>query len=108
MAHDHPRIKWTIIASTVLVLPFMYLEWMNRRAFGEDYPFPLFGVMWLLSTAALVTLSTFVRKPRTANNTLAGPLGLVIKVCLFILITGLWISILLDQWPCFLGIRYCD
>jgi hypothetical protein len=108
MAHVHPGIKWSVIATTVLVLPFMVLEWVNRRAFDENYPFPLFGVMWLLSAAALLTLSTFVRKPRTAKSFLADPVGLVIKVCLFVLVAGLWAHTVLDQWSCFMGVRYCD
>jgi hypothetical protein len=101
-------MQWTTIASTVLVLPFMILEWANRRAYYEDYPFPLFGLMWLLSSAALLTLGTIVRKPRTEKGLLAGPVGLVIKVCLFVLVTGLWVQAVIDQWPCFRGVRYCD
>lgn len=36
---------WSAIISTLLVLPFMILEWVNRRAYQEGYPFQLFGIL---------------------------------------------------------------
>jgi len=40
------RLPTTI--SFLLILPFMIMEVINRRSFNEDFPFPLFIIMWLL------------------------------------------------------------
>jgi len=36
------------------------------------------------------------------------PIRLLLKVVFMILIAGLWVGILLDQMPCFLGVLNCD
>ena len=46
--------------SAILTLPFMILEWVNRRDFHEDFPIPLFGILWLLPAAFIFILTPIV------------------------------------------------
>lgn len=96
------------IISSILVLPFVILEWVNRRGFDEDFPFPLFGIMWMLPLAFIVILNPVVRDLRAGNRLTANPAGLLAGAAILFLIGWLWTGILLDQMPCFLGVPNCD
>jgi hypothetical protein len=102
------NLKWSAIISAILVLPFMILEWVNRRAYDEGYPIPLFGIMWLLTTAFIFILMPIVLNVRAGNRILESPLSLIFRVVFLILIAWVWINLILDQMPCFLGVPSCD
>jgi len=90
----------------VLLLPFVVLELVNRREFNEGFPFPLFALLWALPVAfAAVTASTI--QTLGSGKTQAGGV-LMVRLMLLGLIAWAWISILIDQMPCFLGIPNCD
>ena len=104
----YANLKWAVISSTLLVLPFIILEWVNRRAFGEGFPIALFGLMWLLQVGFGVILTPIVRNVRSGKGIMGNPISLVIRGILLILLAFLWVSIVLDQMPCFLGVPNCD
>ncbi|MEW5938447.1 MAG: hypothetical protein AB1750_02190 [Chloroflexota bacterium] len=101
-------LKSPAILSFLLILPFMLLEWINRRSFNEGYPIVLFVILWLLPVIFLVALTPIVRNVRAGNGLLANPAMLLFRVALMGLVAFVWTSLLIDQLPCFMGVQYCD
>ena len=101
-------LRTPAILSSVVVLPFVVLELVNRLRFHEDFPFPLFGLMWLLALSFVIILMSIPRNQHTHDGSIANPLSVLPRVVLLILIAWLWIGIILDQMPCFLGVPNCD
>jgi hypothetical protein len=91
----------TIIAS-LLVLPLVALELVNRRSAGESFPFPLFAILWVLPFIFILTLSSLVRAPRSVSVILLARIGVLVLVAV------VWIFAVVDQLPCFLGVPNCD
>ena len=92
----------------MLVLPFMILEWLNRREFHEGYPLALFGILWLLSFIFIAVFLPLVIVLRTGASLLANPVMLPLRVGQLTLITVLWVGTVIDQLPSFLGVPFCD
>ncbi|WP_276500768.1 hypothetical protein [Terrimonas pollutisoli] len=95
------------LISFFLVLPFITLELINRREFNEDFPFPLFILLWLLPVLFIFTLLPVVRKISLGNKPRL-TLSLFARIVILTLLAWFWVSVILDQMPCFLGDRYCD
>jgi len=108
--HQAParNLRAPAIISSVLVLPFMILEFVNRRAFHEDFPIPLFAIMWLLPVSFILILTPIVRRLRAQERSAANPLSLLLGAVLLVLLAWLWVGLILDQMPCFLGVPNCD
>ena len=102
------NFKWPAFFGALLTLPFMLLEWINRRAYHEPYPIPLFALLWLFPAAFLLIITPILRDLRLGVRNLGNPLHLVLKIVLLVLIAWMWTGILADQLPCFLGVQYCD
>lgn len=102
------NLKWPAIISILLVLPFMILEWVNRREFDEGFPIQLFIIMWLLALAFSLILMPVVRKAHAGNKLMEKPWLLFIQVVFLIFIAWLWVGIVRDQIDCFLGVPLCD
>ncbi|MBN1139696.1 MAG: GNAT family N-acetyltransferase [Anaerolineae bacterium] len=92
----------------LLVLPFAALEWINRRPFNEGFPVMLFAILWLLAAIFILILAPLVRAVRAGKRIWADPIGLLLKVVCLVLIAWVWVAILVDQMPCFLGAPNCD
>lgn len=101
-------LKTAAIGSLVLVLPFVILELVNGRDFPYNFPIPLFGFMWLLALSFIVILLPILRSQQTRNETVASSFGLLPRIALLVLIAWIWLSLVLDQMPCFLGVPNCD
>ena len=102
------NIKTPMVVSFLLVLPFIMLELINRRTFNDGFPVALFVILWLLPAIFILILTLIVRSARAGNNVMANPVSLLIRVVLFAILAFLWVSLLNDQMPCFLGVPNCD
>jgi hypothetical protein len=71
--------KPAAVISTVLVLPFVILELVNRREFYEGFPVVLFGLLWLLSMMFIVILTPIVQNVRSGNSILSNRIDLLIR-----------------------------
>jgi hypothetical protein len=100
--------KSAAIISFILVVPFAILELVNRRDLPESFPIVLFGLLWLLPMIFIVTLMPIVRNVRAGNNIMANPGNLLLRAALLAFIAVMWGGILIDQWPCFMGVANCD
>jgi len=102
------KLTTPAIIASALVLPFMLLELVNRRGLGEGFPVALFLVMWVLPALFIVVAMPIVRDLRAGARVTANPLGVLSRIAALILITWLWLAIVIDQLPCFLGVPNCD
>ena len=102
------HLRSPAIISALLVLPFMILEVVNRRAYREGFPISLFAILWLLPLAFMLVLTPMVREVRAGNSLVANPINLLLRVALLTLIAWLFVGIVVDQMPCFLGVANCD
>lgn len=102
------QLRSSAIISTLLVVPLVILEVMNRRGFAEDFPIPLFGALWLLPLVFLFTLMPVLRALRAGDTIRLHRVGTLARVAVLIVVAWLWISLLLDQMSCFLGVPNCD
>jgi hypothetical protein len=96
------------IISSILVLPLMALELVNRRNYHEGFPISLFGLLWFLPLAFILILRPISRNVRPGFRIMANPIILSLGLILLTLIAGLWFGVILDQMPCFLGVPICD
>lgn len=94
----------------MLVLPLIILELINQRPTWQDARgvLVLFGVLWLLPTAFVLLLMPMVRDLRAKRSLLSHPLRLVLRIVPMGLIAMFWITLVIDQLPCFLGVPNCD
>ncbi|MRR32634.1 hypothetical protein EG834_20410 [bacterium] len=102
------QLKMPLFVSIFLVLPFVILELVNRRQFHEAFPFPLFGFMGLQALIFGFGLTALLRQLRTGAK---GPGAIFVRVLLLVIIgVSVWslTTLLIDQWPCFLGVPNCD
>lgn len=108
MKNTLANLRLPAIISLILVIPFMIMELVNRQNLNNDFPIPLFIIMWLLPMIFIVILMPIVRNVQMGNSLMAHPINLLIRVVFLILIAWMWISLLIDQMPCFLGVPNCD
>ena len=96
------------LISLLLVIPFMIMEIVSRRGFGEGFPIPLFAMLWILPVLFILTGMPILRNLRAGDSLMAQPINLLIRLVVLILVAVLWTGLLLDQMPCFLGVPNCD
>lgn len=98
----------SLLVGSTLVAPFMILQWVNRRAFHEEFPFVLFTFMALHSLSIVLLLTPAVRRLRSDGHLSALKLGhwagLTLSACLIFV----YVDVVIDQLPCFLGVPNCD
>lgn len=102
------NLKTAVIGSSVLVLPFIILELVNLRDSPHGFPIPLFGFMWLMALAFILILMPILRSRQTTNQTVPSSLSFLARIVLLMLIAWVWVSLVVDQMPCFLGVPNCD
>ncbi len=100
------------LVGSILVLPFLILEFRYGAVSFSNFPYSLFLVLWLLPTAFLLTLAPILGMTGTVRSGQDKPfahrLTLVVRVAFLILLVVLWVSLIQDQLPCFLGVPTCD
>ena len=102
------HIRSSALISLVLVVTFIILELLNRRSFQKGFPIPLFGVLWLLPTMLVLAVMPTVRTLRAGYGVTTNHPILLLKVVFSVLVAWMWVSVLVDQMPCFLGVPNCD
>ena len=93
------------VVSSVLVLPLLVLELGNRCASQGDFPSFLFAVLWVLPSACIV-IATPIARAVKEGQPFRTPL-LLGAACVIPLVWA-WLSLVIDQMPCFLGVANCD
>lgn len=109
-------LRFPAIISSLFVLPLMILEFLFQllpkwNILGLKTVLDLvvlFGSLWLLPLIFMVLLTLTLRHLRIENGLSVYPVQLVMSVAILILTALIWGAILVDQWPCFIGIPNCD
>jgi hypothetical protein len=88
----------------ILTVPFFILEWLTTSGFLQSFPFHLFIFMWLSSSISVFLLWSVFKDFREKRS----PLIMIIKVILLASLVLGFVELIIDQWPCFMGIPNCD
>ena len=102
------RLKYPILLSLVFVLPFAVMELVNRRVFHESFPFSLFIMLWLLPFIFFLILTPILQRVREGRRPMENPVDLVFGMIVMLFVAVMWVNLLADQMPCFLGVLNCD
>ena len=95
------------VTGAVLVLPLLLLEWMNTRGFPAGFPAALFLFLWILGAAFVVILMPMLRT-RADGRRATPSIADAARVVLLMVIAAVWVTLVTDQMPCFLGFPNCD
>ena len=104
------ELRWAALAGVLLVLPFAVLEARTTTITGRNALglIVLFGLLWLLAAAFVVVLTALIRYAWLGADTPTSLIAVGVRVAVLAVIAVLWVSIVVDQMPCFLGIANCD
>ena len=91
-----------------LVLPFVVLEIVNGGGFTINFPVVLFVVLWGLAAVFLLVAKSLVPRLQTDRKLALSGLRLLPRLVLLAAIAWMWVGIVADQMPCFLGVPNCD
>lgn len=104
---SNPRLS-PVISSILCVLPFMILEWATRSNLPRSNASPmLWVVLWVLSTGCIAILMLIVQNIQAGNRLLANSFSLLLSVIFLAVFAWLWVALVIDQMPCFLGGSGC-
>lgn len=92
------------------LLPFVSSEIVNNAITRQSVPglIALFGFLWLLGMTGGVLIISLFRSVRIGKSLRRNPITFFSKLALLILVSVLWVGLVSDQLPCFLGIPNCD
>jgi hypothetical protein len=96
------------VLASAAVAPFTLLELRYGSPSYSSFPYPLFGFLWLLSAAFVVGAFPLFQAWRTGTAVARHPLALGLRIVVLALVAFLWIGVVQDQMPCFLGVPICD
>ncbi len=101
-----------VLFGLLLIAPFAFMEYWNNPVIqsGEvPFPFMLFFGLWLTPVMLYLVATPIVRSIRAGESVLARPISLTVRVILLALVAILWLNLIRDQMPCFLGgVPGCD
>lgn len=95
------------LVSLLCVLPFAILEAVNAGDI-KDFPVALFVFMGALAFAFFLILIPLLQSLRGGIRPPLNPVFVAGKVMFLGLVAWCLVSLILDQWPCFLGVPNCD
>lgn len=102
-----------IVPSLLSSLSREPLEGLNTEyiyAFGIQVPsqFIAFAVLLIPIAAGVIAAGPIARTLRTGGSLFAHPMHLTIVVVISFFFAAGVISLIVDQWPCFIGVPVCD
>ena len=94
--------------SSFIVAPFVFLEVRYAPQSYSSFPYPLFAMLWLVPAAFCLSIAPLARSVRSGEGVTAHPVTLAVRVSFMALLAVLWMGLVVDQLPCFLGVPNCD
>jgi len=98
----------TLLLSLAMVLPFAVLELVSRRDLQEEFPFVLFTFMSVHALLIILLLKPALRLLQAERNMRALRLTHWAGLLSGTFLLYLYITVVVDQFPCFLGMPNCD
>ena len=102
------RLRTAVLVSSTLVVPFVVLQWVNRRAIHEDFPFVLFAFMFLHALCIVLLVAPALRQLRSGRHLKALKFRHVAGLAIAAVLISVYAEVVVDQLPCFLGVPNCD
>lgn len=120
------RARSAAILGAILAVPFALLYTLlvlhiepplrllgSLTTVGPDQPNVVGSAIvlgaWLLSVVALgVTLSPIVRDARAGRGVTTHPVNLALAGVILLFVGGFVVGIVVDQYPCWIGVPNCD
>ncbi len=97
-----------VVIACLLVIPFMILEVVNRRAYSESFPVLLFTMMWLMAFSFAFIFFPTIGNLRAGRTRSTNPFIVVPGLASLFVLAWAWLGLIIDQMPCFLGVPLCD
>lgn len=92
----------------LLTLPLAVLEFtFNGTGHARGY-IALFGFLWILATLLSLICMSLVQTLRAGTRVSAKSFQLGLRVVGLAVVVMIWGSLVVDQFPCFLGVPNCD
>lgn len=94
-----------VVIGFLLTVPFFITEAITTSGFvTSGFPLALFNTMWVIASLFMFLVIPFVMaKGRPKGRTLY----IVLRIALILILARMWIGLVIDQWPCFLGATGC-
>ena len=110
MKSPFANVRIAAITGVTILLPLAFLQFWLNTVTRQDLPdlAVLFGLLWILSTAFILIIIPLAPMIRARKILLAKPFSLFLRLAASVAIVTMWIGIVIDQLPCFLGIPNCD
>ena len=98
----------SLMLGATLVVPFFALEWVNRRAFNEEFPLMLFTFMSIHALLIGLLLAPVLQCLQAQRNLRTLKIGHWVGLLFAIFLIYGYVGVLIDQFPCFMGVPNCD
>ena len=96
----------------LLIAPFAFMEYWNNPVIqsGESaFPVMLFIGLWLTPVMLFLGATPIVRSFWSGASVLERPISLALRMLFLLFLSLLWLNLIRDQMPCFLGgVPGCD
>lgn len=100
------RVFCSMILGFIATAPFYILEYYYSGGYPQGVPSALFRMMWVETTLFSFLAFSIYRTP-FSTATRQWILPFLLKLAAMILIAVAWVTIVVDQMPCFLGGHGC-
>lgn len=94
----------SLLLSVFFVVPFIVMQWVNRRTFQEDFPLVLFTFMSVHALLFALVLIPALRRLKVGKSLGALKLGHGAGLLLGAFLICVYAGVVIDQLPCFLGV----
>jgi magnesium-transporting ATPase (P-type) len=109
--------KSALIMSIVLILSLIVFSWLPLERLlngpNSEQPYALGQVISLLVISIPIAAGIIAGRPivstlRAGGSLFAHPIHLIIVLVIAFLFAASVVSLIVDQWPCFMGVPNCD
>lgn len=100
--------KVAVFIGFLAVLPFMFMEWINASNLPRsNFPIQIFIALWIEAVIFILLLGSMANTLRRKNILGKDYIYFLLKAIFSGMIAWAWITLILDQIPCFLGATGC-
>lgn len=101
--------KTSILIGFLITLPFMFMEFATSSNLPRsNFPIQLFIFMWIIASIFLLLINSTLETIQGKNyQKKKNYLIITIKIIFGGILAYIWITIIIDQIPCFLGATGC-
>ena len=102
------KLGFAALFGLVLTLPLVSLEFTFNGTGSMRGYVALFGFLWILASLLSLMCMSLVQTVRAGTRVGAKSFQLALRVVGLTVIVMIWGSLVVDQFPCFLGVPNCD